>query len=71
MRRIAEINLDIHLTATHRAKLWRELVGQGRDSDQLFKLKKIEAELNGDSRSTGLYGEKREALAWDERMRRT
>ena len=70
MRRVEEINLDIHLTATERTVLWRKSVGQGQDPDRLDQMRRITAQLNGDSRSTGLYGEKRECLAWNERMRK-
>ena len=70
MRRVEEINLDIHLTATERLILWREAVGQGQDTDRQEQMRRITAQLNGDSRSTGLYGEKRECLAWSERMKK-
>ena len=68
VRRVTEINLDIHMTAQERNDIWREAPGTGRSAARTARLQLLERRLNGDSRSDGLYAEKRETLAWPTRI---
>lgn len=69
MRTVEEINLDIHMSANERMDIWREAVGAGPSQARMARLQLLERRLNGDSRSLGLYAEKRECLAWDTRIK--